>query len=73
MSNRKTGPSLADRLRGMLLLSAYGDALGSNHEQQEEIHNAPLPDRLPEQTLVADTNPWRYWATTDQLNVPSKD
>ena len=72
MSNQNTEPTLDDRLRGMLLLSAYGDALGSDHEQQQEIHSAPLPDRLPEQTLVADTNPWRYWATTHQLNPPVK-
>ena len=72
MSNPNTGPTLEDRLRGMLLLSAYGDALGSDHEQQEVVHSAPLPNRLPEQTLVAETNPWRYWATTDQLNPPVK-
>ena len=72
MSNQNTGLALEDRLRGMLLLAAYGDALGSDHEQQEEIHSAPLPERLPEQTLVVDPNPWRYWATVDQLNAPVK-
>ena len=72
MSNRNTGPTLEDRLRGMLLLSAYGDALGSDHEQQAEVHSAPLPERLPEQTLEAETNPWRYWPTTQQLNAPVK-
>ena len=72
MSNLKTGPSLEDRLRGMLLLSAYGDALGADHESQREIHTAPLPDRLPEQTLAAEPDPWQYWATTHQLDSPVK-
>ena len=72
MSNQDTGLALEDRLRGMLLLTAYGDALGSDHEQQEEIHSAPLPERLPKQTLAVDPNPWRYWATVDQLNPPVK-
>ena len=72
ISNRTPSPSVKDRLRGMLLLSAYGDALGADHEAQREIHNAPLPVRLPEQTLVAEPDPWQYWATTRQLDPPVK-
>ena len=72
MNDRKTAPALEDRLRGMLLLSAYGDALGADHESQRAIHRAPLPKRLPEQTLVSEPDRWGYWATTDQLDPPVK-
>ena len=68
----KTGPVLADRLRGMLLLSAYGDALGADHEAQREIHRDPFPHRLPEQHLVANPDRWGYWATAAQLHPPVK-
>ena len=72
MSNRTTGPALEDRLRGMMLLSAYGDAMGADHESQRAIHSAPLPTRLPEQNLIADADRWGYWASTNQLNPPVK-
>ena len=63
---------LKDRLRGMLLLSAYGDALGSDHEETRTIHGAPFPDGLPEQTVVVEPDHWAYWATTQQLSPPVK-
>ena len=72
MSNQKTGPSVEDRLRGMFLTAAYGDAMGAAHEETREIHVAPFPDRLPEQTLVAEPDRWGYWPTNDQLDPPVK-
>ena len=44
-------PTAAERLRGMMLLSAYGDALGADHETNNAIHPAPFPKQLPQQTL----------------------
>lgn len=65
-------PTATDRLRGMMLLSAYGDALGADHETQRAIHSAPIPKTLPEQTLLADPDKWGYWITQDQIGSPVK-
>ena len=72
MSKPNTSPALQERLRGMMLLSAYGDALGADHETNHSIHPAPFPDRLPEQTLESEPDKWGYWVTTNELGPTAK-
>ena len=49
-----------DRIRGMLLLGAYGDALGAAQEGQE----TPTPDPLPTRLVARDMPEWgEAWGT----------
>ena len=72
MSKRITGPIHRERLRGMMLLSAYGDALGADHETNNAIHPAPFPKQLPQQTLDPEPDKWGYWVTTNELDSTAK-
>ena len=65
-------PTSTDRLRGMILLSAYGDAFGAEHEGVSSIHPAPFPDRLPTQNIGAVTNRWGYWVTQAEAGNAAK-
>lgn len=72
MSETGSCLTLTDQLRGMILFSAYGDAMGANHEVKRCIHPAPFPNRLPQQQLIAEPDRWGYWLTSDHLTGLAK-
>ena len=55
-----------------MLMSAYGDALGADHETTRSIHPAPFPERLPLQTLEPQPDRWGYWGTTAELGPTAR-
>jgi len=65
-------PTTGDRLRGMFLLSAYGDAFGAGHEGTGSVHSSPFPDRLPLQTVGTTPNEWGYWVTQHEVGASAK-
>ena len=65
-------PTIADRLRGMFLLSAYGDAFGAGHEISSAIHPSPFPERLPTQNIGVSASRWGYWVTQAEVGPTAK-
>lgn len=70
--------NLQDRLRGMFLLGAYGDALGAEHEGSVDIAGVPFPKPLPILQMPAETGfPWDIWlpntVVASKAGVPTDD
>lgn len=68
---------LLDRLRGMFLLGAYGDALGAVQEGSTDIANAPFPQALPVRQMSDQGHPWGTWlpnkVAASRAGVPTDD
>lgn len=69
--------NIFDRLRGMLLLGAYGDALGAVHEGSREIAPAPFPKPLPVRRMLNQGSAWGTWlpntVVATKAGVPTDD
>ncbi len=69
--------TFADKIRGMLLLGAYGDALGAEHEGQEAVAPEPFPRTLPARPMPEKGEPWGTWMPSivfaQQVGMPTDD
>ena len=72
MNKQDMVPNLTDRLRGMILFSAFGDALGANHETTRAIYPPSFPGRLLKQRLDSEPAKWGYWITKNESAAPVK-
>ncbi len=66
-----------DRLRGMFLLGAYGDALGAEHEKSPDIAQAPFPKPLQPRRMLEQGFHWGTWlpntVVASEIGVPTDD
>lgn len=56
-----------NRLKGMFLFAAYGDAMGADHERLNSAHPHPLPSILPFRNLPTKPNEWGTWVPRNVL------
>lgn len=78
-SNRKavTREVFADKVRGMILLGAYGDALGAPHELGQalsgEIGDLAVARRLqPSRSYFTTPQEWGIWPDADEFDLDQK-
>ena len=60
---------LVNRISGMILLGAYGDAYGAEHETRGHIHDDPFPKRLPARNLA--NHHWGTWLPAASIPNPA--
>jgi hypothetical protein len=68
---------LLDRFKGMILLGAYGDALGAKYENNDTVAPPPFPKNLPPRDMLPVGFPWGTWLPASiiprKAGVPTDD